>query len=343
MEIGAALWGMQSTRTSPKHHANLYQELVEDCQLAEELGFHSLWLTEHRFWYDGYNPSLLATLGLMGASTTRLRLGTGCLLMPQHHPLRVAESAAIADVVSNGRVELGLANAYREHEFDGLGISRRQRAGRMNESLDILEAAWGDGPVEHQGKYWNISGVEVTPKPVQRPIPVWIAAVTDPPAVRAAKRGLSIMLSDAHPPERCGELIELYRRTADEAGVDYSDVKFGMLHYVWVDETTERARDRAIPILRGFLLEQLGGWRYLSDAEGNPVGFERPDDLRAAAEGVIGHASVGSPDDVIANLQRYKDVGVNFVVGRTHLISQTREELHRSMRLIATEVMPALA
>jgi alkanesulfonate monooxygenase SsuD/methylene tetrahydromethanopterin reductase-like flavin-dependent oxidoreductase (luciferase family) len=334
---------MQSTRRSTKHHADLYAELVEDCQLAEELGYHSLWLTEHRFWYDGYNPSLLATCGFMAGATSTLRLGTGCILMPQHDPLRLAESAAVADLISGGRLELGLANGYREHEFDGLGISRRHRASRMNESLDILRDAWGDGPVEHHGRHFDVPGVKVTPKPVQRPIPIWIAAVTEAPVIRAAERGLDIMLSDAHSPERAGELIELYRRTADEHGVDHSNVRFGILHYVWVDETNERARETYVPRLRALLLEQLGGWRYLADEDGNPIGFERPDTLREIAAGVIENASIGDPDTVAARLQRLADVGVNFVIGRQHAITQTRQELHRSMTLLATEVMPALA
>lgn len=343
MQIGAALWGMQSTRRCSKHAADLYAELIEDCQLAETLGYHSLWLTEHRFWYDGYNPALLATCGLMAAATTTLRLGTGCLLMPEHHPLRVAESAAVADILSDGRLELGLANGYRDHEFDGLGISRRGRGRLMDESLDILHGAWSDEPLEHRGRHFDIPSVNVTPKPVQRPIPVWVAAVTEAPVIRAAKRGLDIILSDALSPERVGELIELYRRTADEHGVDHSGVRLGMLHYVWVDETTERAREQYVPRLRALLLEQLGGWRYLSDEEGNPIGFERPDTLREIAQGVIENSSIGDPDAVIANLRRLADAGVTFILGRQHTISQTREELHRSMTLMATEVMPALA
>jgi alkanesulfonate monooxygenase SsuD/methylene tetrahydromethanopterin reductase-like flavin-dependent oxidoreductase (luciferase family) len=343
VQIGAALWGMQSTRRSSKHTADLYAELIEDCRMAEELGYHSLWLTEHRFWYDGYNPALLATVGLMAGATTTLRLGTGCLLMPQHDPLRVAESAAVADLISGGRLELGLANGYREHEFDGLGISRRARAGRMNESLAIFEQAWSDGPFEHHGKHFDIPEIDVTPKPVQRPIPIWIAAVMEAPVIRAAKLGLDIMLSDAHTPERAGELIDLYRRTADEHGIDHSGVRFGILHYVWVDETTARAREGYVPRLRALLLEQLGGWRYLADEDGNPIGFEQPDTLREIAEGVVANASIGDPDAVGQNLRRLADVGVNFVVGRQHAITQTREELHRSMRLLATEVMPSLS
>lgn len=342
MQIGAALWGMQSTRRSMKHHARLYAELIEDCQLAEELGYHSLWLTEHRFWYDGYNPALIAAAAYMAAATKTLRIGTGCLLMPQHNPLRVAESAAVADLISGGRLELGLANGYREHEFDGLGISLRQRGRRMSESLDIFKAAWDEGPVDFHGKYFDIPRTEVTPKPKQRPIPIWVAAVTEAPVERAAKRGLDILLSDAHSPERAGELIDLYRKTADEHGVDHSNTRFGILHYIWVDETTERARDVYVPMLRALLLEQLGGWRYLADEDGKPIGFERPDTLREIATGVIGNASIGDPATVTANLRRLADVGINFVVGRQHAITQTREELRRSMTLLAREVMPAL-
>lgn len=337
MDIGIGLWGMQSTRSAPVAHATLYRRLAEDAQVAEGLGFESLWLTEHRFWYDGYLPSLIAAGGYVAGATTRLRIGTGCLLLPQHDPIRVAQGAATLDQISNGRFDFGVALGYRDQEFDGVGIHRKSRAKRMDEALDVLADAAAGRPVLG-------SGPVITPRPVQDPLPIWVAAVGEPAVKRAARRGLNIILSDAHDDRRAAELVELYHRTAEESGVDSSNVRIGILRYVWVDEDAAQAENVIVPRLRSFLLEQLGGWRYLSDENGNSLGFEQPEKLRRAAEGVVRvNAAIGTPDTVIRKLKALESAGVNFVVARSHLISQTPAQLHRAMELLAHEVGPAVA
>lgn len=338
MDIGIGLWGMQSTRSAPVAHPTLYRRLVEDAQVAEDLGYESLWLTEHRFWYDGYVPSLLVAGGLIAGATTRLRIGTGCLLLPQHDPIRVAQGAATLDQVSHGRLDLGVALGYRDQEFDGLGLHRKRRGRLMDQGLAVLAAAGNGDPVPVAGK------PVITPSPVQTPIPIWVAAVTEHAVKRAARLGLNILLSDAHDDRRAGELVELYHATAAEAGVDSSAARMGILRYVWVDESAAQAEAQVVPRLRSFLLEQLGGWRYLSDEDGNSLGFEQPEALRCAAEGVIrNNAAIGTPDTVIRKLKQLESVGVDFILARSHLVSQTPHQLHRAMELLAREVAPAVA
>lgn len=337
MDIGIGLWGMQSTRSAPIAHPTLYRRLAEDAQVAEELGYESLWLTEHRFWYDGYLPSLLAAGGFIAGATTRLRIGTGCVLLPQHDPIRIAQGVATLDHISNGRFDFGVALGYRDQEFDGVGLHRKNRAKRMEAALDLLRAANAGQPI-------SAGGPIITPRPVQNPVPVWVAAVSDAAVQRAARRGLDLILSDAHDDHRAGDLVELYHRTAQEAGVDSSNVRFGILRYVWVDDSAANAENVIVPRLRGFLLEQLGGWRYLSDENGNSLGFEQPEKLRKAAEGVVrDNAAIGTPDTVIRKLRNLEKVGVNFVIARSHLISQTPAQLHHAMELLAREVAPAVA
>ena len=337
MEIGIGLWGMQSTRSAPLPHVTLYRRLADDAQHAEEYGFPSLWLTEHRFWYDGYLPSLLTAGGFIAGATTRLRIGTGCLLLPQHDPLRIAQGVNTLDQVSHGRLDFGVALGYRDQEFDGLGIHRRDRAPRMEHALRILEKA-------SRGEAVTDNGATITPLPVQPQVPIWVAAVGEHAVRRAARFGFSILLSDAHDDRRAGELVELYYRTAEEHGTDVTNARMGILRYVWVDDSAGAAESTVVPRLRSLLLEQLGGWRYLSDENGVPLGFETPQKLRRAAEGVIrNNAAIGSPKTVIRRLKSLAAVGVDFVVARSHLISQTQPELYRAMELLGTEVAPAVA
>lgn len=337
MDIGIGLWGMQSTRSAPVAHPTLYRRLAEDSQVAEELGYESLWLTEHRFWYDGYLPSLLTAAGYIAGATTKLRAATGCLLLPQHDPIRIAQGLATLDRVSNGRFDFGVALGYRDQEFDGLGLHRKYRAKRMEAALDALVAAAKGEPIGE-------GAAVVTPVPVQDPVPVWVAAVSDNAVKRAARRGLNILLSDAHDDNRAGGLVELYHNTAAEAGIDSSSARIGILRYVWVDDSAANAENVIVPRLRTFLLEQLGGWRYLSDENGNSIGFEKPEKLRQVAEGVVrNNAAIGTPNTVIRKLRALEAVGVNFVIARSHLISQTPHQLHRAMELLANEVAPEVA
>ena len=193
LEFSVGLWGMQSFKHAPRHHVDLYREMVEDACYAEALGFSHFWLTEHHFWYDGYCPSLIVGAAAVAARTSRMRVGTSMLLLPLHDPLRVAQAAAMADIVSGGRFDLGVAVGYRHAEFDAFGVARSDRGARMEEALDILHLAWTTDRFSYHGRFFDYEDVSVTPKPLQRPIPIWIGGWAERVVRRAARRGLNLM------------------------------------------------------------------------------------------------------------------------------------------------------
>lgn len=352
MELGIGLWGMQAARGAPRHHASLYEEMIEDCQLAEELGFHSFWLTEHHFWYDGYCPSLLVAVGALAAATRRIKLATGMVLAPMHEPLRLAEQAAMADILSHGRLILGLANGYRDAEFDGFGLRRRDRGARLTEMFEILKRAWsGSERLSFSGQHFTYDGVAVAPRPIQKPHPpivVGSSPLFEPAVRRAAKFGVGLLLPPIGGPEQFRRALDIWSDTAARAGHDVTKLRsteqarMGVACDVWVDETTERA-ERVLPNLRYLYKEQLGGWRFLVDEEGKPVAFDRPEILDAAVAGAEAVAVVGNPDKVIRGLKRFEQAGVDLFCARVRWDSLPRQELHRCMRLLAREVMPALS
>jgi alkanesulfonate monooxygenase SsuD/methylene tetrahydromethanopterin reductase-like flavin-dependent oxidoreductase (luciferase family) len=343
IDIGVGIWSMQSTKKRPRHFANLYQELIEDAQLCEELGtIHAIWQTEHHFWYDGYCPPLLTVAGGIAAATKHLRIGQSTLLFAEHDPLRVAHQAAVLDQLSSGRLELGLGLGYRDAEFDGFNIDRRTRRRRMDEGLDLLQQAFAPGGLDFKSSQYAVKGVELTPKPLQDPLPMWMAAVSPNPIIRAAKRGLSIILSDALGFDLMREYIDLYHRTADEHGVDTSKARVGVLRRGWVADTDEEAFRDALPSLRFLLREQLGGWRYLVDDHGVPVGFDRPRELDAAAARTVAvhERTIGRPERVIRGIREIAATGCDYIIFGTRFDSLPREKFHRSLELLATEVIP---
>ena len=153
----------------------LYRETLDQAARAEQLGFSSVWLSEHHFSEEGYLPSLSAVLGALAMRTSAARLGTAVLLAPLHHPLRLAEDLAVVDQLSGGRLDVGLAPGYKPDEFAVLGVPKGERGARTDETIEILQLAWRGERFSYQGKHFRFDDVIVAPPPVQKPGPtIWV-------------------------------------------------------------------------------------------------------------------------------------------------------------------------
>jgi probable F420-dependent oxidoreductase len=166
---------------------DVYAETLDHIQCAEDLGFDDVWTTEHHFIDDGYSPSILILCAAIAARTKRVRIGTRVLLAPLYHPLRLAEDAATVDVLSGGRLILGLGLGYRNEEYAALGVPTRSRGLVLEETVAVLRQAWSPAGVDFAGRILRYSSVSVTPKPVQQPIPIWIGGNSPAAALRAAR------------------------------------------------------------------------------------------------------------------------------------------------------------
>ncbi|HEY7294167.1 MAG TPA: LLM class flavin-dependent oxidoreductase [Dehalococcoidia bacterium] len=175
--------------------AELYAEQLEQIAYAEQLGFDSVWITEHHFIEDGYTPSVLPIAAAIAVRTSRIRIGTWVLLLPLHNALRIAEDAATVDILSNGRLDLGMGLGYRLEEFAAFGVDRHQRGRIMDESLELMRRAWTQDRCSFQGDFYSVQNLNVTPKPVQRPHPpIWLGARSNAAARRAARFRAALML-----------------------------------------------------------------------------------------------------------------------------------------------------
>src|SRR3712207_5495169 len=137
-------------------YARFYAECLEEIEEGERLGFTGVWLSEHHFVDDGYLPSPLVVAAAIAARTERIRIGTNVLLLPMHHPLRVAEDAAVVDLVSGGRFILGVGQGYVQHEFETLGFDRKFRPSLFEEGIEVIRQAWEEGHVGYEGRRWQI-------------------------------------------------------------------------------------------------------------------------------------------------------------------------------------------
>jgi alkanesulfonate monooxygenase SsuD/methylene tetrahydromethanopterin reductase-like flavin-dependent oxidoreductase (luciferase family) len=191
--------GLRITPAASAAEARL-AELPALAAAAEAAGFDLLVVPERLSAAGGF-PAALPVCAAAAAATTRLRIATGLLALPLHHPLRVAEDAATLDALSGGRFELGVGLGAEVELFGGFGLALRERAARFEEALDVVRRGWGQGAVHFAGRHFHCEGVDVHPKPVQPGgPPLWLGARGPDALARAAQLGCGVVLErDTHP------------------------------------------------------------------------------------------------------------------------------------------------
>jgi alkanesulfonate monooxygenase SsuD/methylene tetrahydromethanopterin reductase-like flavin-dependent oxidoreductase (luciferase family) len=225
--------------------SDVYAETFELIALADELGLDHVYLTEHHFVDDGYCPSLLPLAAAVAARTRRIRISSYVFLLPLHHPLRVAEDVAVVDVISGGRMELGVGAGYRREEFEAFGVPRQSRRARMDEGCEILLRAWTEDGWSFEGTQYRLRNVSLRPKPLQKPHPPLLISARNPFAARRAGRfGTPLLIA---PPPYVTDEHAVYAAYAEERrrrGHDPSTLEVGGSFNVIVTDDPEAYRAR---------------------------------------------------------------------------------------------------
>ncbi len=202
----------------PQDGTQLYAQILDQIVRAEELGWDDIWLSEHHFWDDAYTPSMLPLGCAIAARTQTVEIGTSVLLLPLHDPVRVAEDAATLDVLSGGRLQLGLGVGYRVEEFIGFDIPRGERAKRMDEELAVIRRLFDGERLTFEGKYYTYRDIELFPKPVQPRAKLWIGGFSEPAVRRAARLGVAYIAIGP-----MGPFVDIYHEELEKQGKDPAD------------------------------------------------------------------------------------------------------------------------
>jgi alkanesulfonate monooxygenase SsuD/methylene tetrahydromethanopterin reductase-like flavin-dependent oxidoreductase (luciferase family) len=318
-----AQWRMPNDR--------LYAQILEQMVFAEQLGFESIWLSEHHFVDDGYCPSLLTLAAHVAARTTRARIGTSVLLLPFHDPLRVAEDAATVDILSGGRLDLGIGLGYRAEEFEVFGFPRRQRPSRFEENLAILRKAWGNEPFTHAGRYRRIeTPIRVTPQPLQQPHPpIWCAASSIPAAERAARERLHLTIRGSR------EVYDAWANGLRELGDDPSAYQCVTRRSFYVCDDPERGWAEIAPhvIYQTRAYDEWG-------AAGLNATTDSSEQLERRARATW---FVGPPQQVATEMRAYHQrLPFTELIGFGVPPGMEPEKLNPSLERFARQVMPLL-
>jgi alkanesulfonate monooxygenase SsuD/methylene tetrahydromethanopterin reductase-like flavin-dependent oxidoreductase (luciferase family) len=169
-----------------------YRQILEQIELAEELGWECFMFNEHHFLgYGGLIANPAVMLAAAAARTEKIRLGPCIAITPLRHPLQSAEDYAMVDVISNGRLEFGIGSGKTGLDYRVFGIPREESRARMEEANEVILKAWSQERLSHQGKFWQFEEIQLYPRPVQQPHPpIWVAGTSAQTLGWAGKNGL---------------------------------------------------------------------------------------------------------------------------------------------------------
>jgi len=308
----------------------VYAGALEQAAFVDRLGFDQIWLTEHHFVDDGYLPAPIAAAGAIAARTSRVRISTDILILPFHHPLRLAEEWAVLDVISGGRMELGVGMGYARHEFAGFGIDRAERRSLTVEGIEVLQRAWSGERFSHHGRHWHFTDAQVAPRPVQPGgPPLWMAAMSQAGARRAARAGLHLL-----PQGERSAVLDPWREEMAAQGRDPDAHRVGIIRGLLVTDDPERDWPE-IKEAERYKMRRYAEWM---DASGDDYRWQGGD-----AAPIPQHWIVGDAATVEARLRAFvAEHGLTDVVTFGACPGLPPDRLTASLERLASEVLPRL-
>lgn len=309
----------------------MVQWAIAEAQVAERYDFDGAFLTEHHQAPEGYLPAPLITAATIAGKTQKIQIGTAVLLLPLYHPVHVAEEAAVVDLISNGRLILGVGMGYQEQDFDAFDVPMRERVSRFEEGIEVIRGAWASDNFTYQGRRYQVKDLSLVPKPVRQPAPIWIGASSNAAIERAGRLGDCWI---TNPMPKLGPLqrqAEAYRRAAAGAG---RPGQIAILREAWVAESYEAAREEYGPaVLATHRYYYRHGGYYQDVASEADLTFERVAD---------GRLIIGSPEDCIRQIEEWHAAtGADwFLLRFSHPSGPANEKVLAAMRLFGQKVIP---
>jgi alkanesulfonate monooxygenase SsuD/methylene tetrahydromethanopterin reductase-like flavin-dependent oxidoreductase (luciferase family) len=327
-----------------------FDELLEQVELTERLGFDEAWFAEHHHSDYSLLPSPNLVIAALARRTTRLRLGNLVNVLPFHDPLRVAEEAAMLDVMTGGRLAVGVGRGIRRDEFAQYGFDREEAQARFDEAIAVILRAWTEPRFSHAGRFWTYRDVAPRPRPLQQPHPpLFYGAISPASADAIARRGWHLAQARA-PLDDVAATVARYRAARAAAGLAPADGEVVLAREVYVAETDELAHAEAEPAMLRFW--QLACENVLSTDPLTPADLPRLTRPYPYFRGGAtveqmeewGVSIVGSPDTVAARLRGIAaTIAPSSFVGVFSFGTLTHAQVTRSLELFATRVIPVLA
>ena len=328
----------------PENDAAVIDSTLDEIVLAEQIGMHSVWLTEHHFDGAAAHADPLVLGAAIAARTRTLKIGFAVVELAFHHPVRLAIQTSLLDNLSHGRliVGTGRGSAYNHYEYLGFGLTMEDGIARLDEAERLLVAAWTGENLHHDGPVWDVRFPQLRPRPYQQPHPPLIrACISAESVVNMARIARPVMIGIQTLPTLQSRL-ESYRAAMQDAGFSESATESAYdqcwaSRDLFVADSYAEAQDIAAA---GFERERTH-FRQARE-QYNPDGFPPPDPNRPIPAGeVLEHAFImGTPAQAAEQVAEMRDIGVRNLMLKLNVGEMDTQQVQRSMRLFGEKVMP---
>jgi len=312
-----------------------FAELVEQARLADRLGFASITKGMHYSAAPWWDLQQFPFLSRIMADAPNLRLNFGLVLLSLHKPLDIAEQIASVDVMSGGKVILGVALGYRDVEYLAFGTTQKERVRRFEENLAAVRRLWTEDSVDMVASHFTLKGASASPRPVQKPHPpIWIGANADPAIRRAARLGDCWYVNPHNRIDTLVRQVEVYRRALDECGKPFP-TEFPARREVFV----ARSRREAIRLCAPFLSAKYKAYHEWGQDRAMPAG---DNDLGAELDELIrDRFIIGSPDVVAEQIRALeRATGINHLIMSVQWPGMPQSLALEELHMLAEEVFP---
>jgi len=327
----------------------LVADILDEALYAEEVGLHSAWIGEHHFSSLGVLSCPDLVLAQVAAKTTRIRLAPAVTVLPLHHPIRVAEQWATLDLLSGGRVDFAAGRGYDRREYDPFRVSFEDNQAIFEEGMEIVRRLWAeDAPISHHGKHYQFDDVAITPRPVQRPIPSYVASFSRPSIELAGRLGCNLIVAPFAAAMTFGglrQVRDLYDETCARHGKPGGRLMCSyFLHFADSPAEEEAARARQIRYYKECATAAFPGdprtappsYRYFIEIV-DRLTKVRPEDL--SENSVL----LGSSAQITDTLKKVEAAGVAEVILYVNVGLKPHPQVKDEMARFMVEVAPSFA
>ncbi|MFB9948953.1 LLM class flavin-dependent oxidoreductase [Rhizobium puerariae] len=322
----------------------LYDEFIALCEIADKGGMHAIWTGEHHGMDFTIAPNPFVTIADLANRTRNVRLGTGTVIAPFWHPIKLAGEAAMTDLITGGRLDLGIARGAYTFEYERLfpGLDAWGAGQRMRELIPAVKGVW-QGDYAHDGEFWKFPATTSSPKPLQDPIPIWVAARDPNSHEFAVASGCNVQVTPLwNGDKEIDSLMERFKAACENAPHMPRPKIMLLLHtYVGADGADIAQAEKELSIYYNYFFAWFKNERPIRQGL-----IERLSEEEIAANAVVSpevmrsNLAVGTADEVIARLKHYEALGYDeysFWIDTGMTFERKKASLERFIR----DVMPA--
>jgi alkanesulfonate monooxygenase SsuD/methylene tetrahydromethanopterin reductase-like flavin-dependent oxidoreductase (luciferase family) len=331
---------------NPRDANSFIADIVDEALYAEELGYHSAWIGEHHFSSLGVLSCPDLALAYIAARSKRIRLAPAVTVLPLHHPIRVAEQWASLDLLSGGRVDFAAGRGYDRREYQPFGVSFEENQAIFEEGMEVVRRLWSaDERISWHGKHYRFDDVQITPKPVQRPLPAYVASFSKPSIELAARLGCGLIVAPFAAAMTYGGLVEvaqLYQETCAKHGQKPQRLMCSYFtHFADTPAQDAAARARQIRYYKECVIPSFPG-----DPRTAPPSYRYFIDMverlkNATPEGLTENSVLlGSPARISETVAKVKAAGFDEVILYFNVGMKPHRQVKDEMARFMAEVAP---